>query len=75
MRKFAMVTVIGLVVGLAGCAGGASTRSAMKGTNSADDEVDWAKMTIITNDAQRRGYKVVWVHPPQKPKPTELRAP
>lgn len=68
MRKFALLTVCGLVVALAGCATAGSNKTAMRGSVSTDDEVDWAKMTIISRDAERRGYKVVWVHPPQKPR-------
>ena len=31
-------------------------------------DVDFQKMAIITEDALGRGYKIVWVHPPQKSK-------
>ncbi len=50
---------------LAGCAatGGASQPLTKSGY---DADVDWEKMTIITRDAEMRGYKVLWVHPPQK---------
>jgi hypothetical protein len=30
------------------------------------EDVDYQKMAIITDDALGRGYKIVWVHPPQK---------
>ena len=33
-------------------------------------DVDFQKMAIITEDALSRGYKIVWVHPPQKKKAT-----
>ncbi|HET7844116.1 MAG TPA: hypothetical protein VFL14_08200 [Xanthomonadales bacterium] len=29
-------------------------------------DVDYQKMAIITEDALGRGYKIVWVNPPQK---------
>jgi hypothetical protein len=50
---------------LAGCAatGGASQPLSKSGY---DADVDWEKMSIITREAEMRGYKVLWVHPPQK---------
>lgn len=30
------------------------------------EDVDYQKMAIITDDALGRGYKIMWVHPPQK---------
>jgi hypothetical protein len=31
-----------------------------------DADVDFQKMAIITEDALGRGYKIMWVNPPQK---------
>ena len=36
--------------------------------NRFDADVDFQKMAIITEDALGRGYKIVWVNPPQKSK-------
>ena len=67
MRRFAMLTAFGMILGLAGCASGSSNSRSMV-AGAYDDEVDWAKMTVITREAENRGYRIVWVHPPQKPK-------
>ena len=74
MRRFAMLTAVGLILGLAGCAssGGAKTTAVMN-PNAYDGETDWAKMTVITREAESRGYRIVWVHPPQKAKATPER--
>jgi hypothetical protein len=68
MRKFAMVMASSLLLALVGCASTGGSKSAMNGSSAFDDDVDYAKMTQITQDALRRGYRIVWIHPPQKPK-------
>lgn len=49
---------------LAGCAATGGSQPLSKSGYDAD--VDWEKMSIITREAEMRGYKVWWVHPPQK---------
>lgn len=50
--------------------GGASARPAKPAPRASRfaADVDFQKMAIITEDAIGRGYKIVWVHPPQKSK-------
>jgi starvation-inducible outer membrane lipoprotein len=68
MRKFLATVCITVVFGLAGCAStvGGTAGTSVKAGGSFTDDIDYAKMAIITEEAQRRGYRIVWVHPPQK---------
>ena len=66
--------VAGMAIAVASL-GGCATTSNMSAGNSRtiaqtsfDEDVDFQKMAIITEDALSRGYKIVWVHPPQKRK-------
>jgi hypothetical protein len=55
------------IAALAGCAttgNGGSSRAVS--TSSFDADVDYQLMAIITEDALRRGYKIMWINPPQK---------
>ena len=68
MRKngFILLCAISLA-GLAGC--GPPPRDAVR--SGFDDDADYVKMTQVNRDALLRGYRIVWVHAPQKepPKP------
>ena len=66
MRKFLALSCSLLLLALAGCASPAgSVRSGF------DDNADYVKMTQINRDALLRGYRIVWIHAPEKeaPKP------
>lgn len=66
MRPARIIVSLALVSLLAGCAstgGGANLQS----KSTYYDDVDWVRMTKITREAERRGHKVWWVNPPQKP--------
>jgi hypothetical protein len=65
MRTSRLLICLAAPALLAGCAatGGASQPLSKSGY---DADVDWEKMSIITREAEMRGYKVWWVHPPQK---------
>ena len=68
MRKFlALSCGTAFVLALAGCAG---EKQVVK--SGFDDDADYVKMTQINRDALLRGYRIVWIHAPQKevPKPT-----
>lgn len=49
---------------VAGCAATGGSQPLSKSTYY--DDIDWEKMTVITREAEMRGHKVWWVHPPQK---------
>jgi hypothetical protein len=53
-----------LTLALAGCA--TSGQTAQKGMSGFDDNADYVKMTQVTHDAYIRGYRIVWIHAPQK---------
>ena len=67
MSKSRILFTAVAVCALAGCAttGGSSSAASM---STYDDDIDYQKMAIITEDALSRGYKILWIHPPQKPK-------
>ena len=68
MRKYALVLLCAAsLIALAGC--GPPPRNAVR--SGYDDDADYVKMTQINRDALLRGYRIVWIHPPQKeaPKP------
>lgn len=65
MRPARTIVSISLVTLLAGCASTGSANLQSKSTYY--DDVDWVRMTKITREAERRGHKVWWVNPPQKP--------
>ena len=66
MRKFLALSCCALVLALAGCAGESQVAK-----SHFDDNADYVKMTQINRDALVRGYRIVWVHAPEKepPKP------
>jgi hypothetical protein len=45
-----------------------STTFQLPATGNYTDDIDWARVNVITEDALRKGYKIVWINPPQKPK-------
>jgi hypothetical protein len=64
MRAVRSIALVSLFAVLAGCA--ASPDRVVVSQSTYYDDVDWVKMTRITREAEMRGYKVWWVHPPQK---------
>jgi hypothetical protein len=66
MRKFLALSCCALTLALAGCAGDGGSRTVKSGF---DDDADYVKMTQINRDALLRGYRIVWVHAPQKEAP------
>ena len=67
MRGIKAGLIAAFALALAGCATDSSTNLRA----GIDDNVDWVKMTKITQDARMRGHQVVWVHPPQKKTPSQ----
>lgn len=65
MRPARTVVSLVLITLLAGCASTGTANLQSKSTYY--DDIDWVKMTKITREAERRGHKVWWVNPPQKP--------
>lgn len=65
MRKVTAAVLGGAMLALVGCA---STGSSTSDYSQFDADADYAKMAQITEEAMARGYRVVWVHPPQKKK-------
>ena len=66
MRKFtATLVVTSITLGLAGCMSGSDAGLAKSGF---DDDIDWKKMAVITQDARLRGHDIVWINPPTKKK-------
>jgi len=65
MRPFRIVVSLALITLVAGCAGTGGAAQQTKSTYF--DDVDWERMTKITREAERRGHKVWWINPPQKP--------
>jgi hypothetical protein len=65
MRPARTIVSLALVSLLAGCASTGGANPQTKSTYY--DDVDWVRMTKITREAERRGHKVWWVNPPQKP--------
>jgi len=66
MHKFLALSCSLLALALTGCASPAgSVRSGF------DDNADYVKMTAVNREAMHRGYRIVWIHAPQKepPKP------
>ena len=66
MRKFLVLLCSLPLLAIAGC-----TSDARSVKSGYDDNADYVKMTQINRDALLRGYRIVWIHPPQKapPKP------
>ncbi len=65
MQKSRILLSLAMPAVLAGCAATGGSQPVSKSTYY--DDVDWERMSIITREAEMRGYKVWWVHPPQKP--------
>lgn len=68
MRTASLFVAVLAIAGLSGCAGSTSSnlRADAAPSGGFNSDVDWAKVHYITDDANRKGYKIVWVHPPQK---------
>ncbi len=64
MRKSLALLCSALALALAGCATGGGSKPVAK--SGFDDNTDYVKMTQITRDALIRGYRIVWIHAPQK---------
>lgn len=69
MRQMKWLMAAIAIAALGGCATSAPRTNYVAQT-SFDADVDFQKMAIITEDALTRGYRIVWVHPPQKKKAT-----
>jgi ABC-type glycerol-3-phosphate transport system substrate-binding protein len=67
MRTRWAIAIVVLAAGLAGCAG----TSEVVERSHYNDDVDWRMVNAITEDAEQRGYKIVWVNMPQKKKTAE----
>ena len=64
MHKFLALSCSLLALALTGCASPAgSVKSGF------DDNADYVKMTAINREALQRGYRIVWIHAPEKEKP------
>jgi len=70
MRKFLALLCAASLFALAGC--GPPPRDAVR--SGFDDSSDYIKMTQINRDALLRGYRIVWIHPPQKEPPKPMPA-
>lgn len=69
MRRLRSCIAVLAVCAIAGCATtGSSDGYRQTSRSSYHDDIDYQKMAIITEDALSRGYRIVWIHPPQKPK-------
>ena len=68
MRYTTVLLTVAACALLGGCASTGNSRSEIANTNFYSD-VDWEYMSQVTHDAKQRGYKIVWVNPPQKRKP------
>jgi len=71
MRVVKWLVAAAAIAMLGGCAttsSGSSSGTRSIAQTSFEEDVDFQKMAIITEDALSRGYKIVWVHPPQKRK-------
>jgi len=67
MRSVWMVVSSALVLSLGACTHAErSMTSTLPAYGSYTDDIDWARVNVITEDALRKGYKIVWIHPPQK---------
>ena len=65
MRYTTVLLAIAACALLAGCAS-TGNRSEIAQTSGFYSDVDWEYMSQVTSDAKQRGYKIVWVNPPQK---------
>ena len=67
MRIITLIIMIVAAVALTGCttSGSNNVRAEVRESNFNSD-IDWTLVNFITDDAQKKGYKIVWVHPPQK---------
>jgi hypothetical protein len=75
MRVSKWLVPVVAIVALGGCATTSTGNGGSSGSVSAssfDADVDYQMMAIITEDALRRGYKIMWINPPQK-KPAKSR--
>ena len=66
MKWLVAAMAIALLGGCATTGGTANVASHPVSQSAFDADVDYQMMAIITEDALRRGYKIVGVHPPQK---------
>ncbi len=65
MRKITATLVAVSMLGLGGCMSGSDAGLAK---SHFYDDVDWHKMSVITQDARMRGHDIVWINPPTKKK-------
>ncbi len=68
MRRLCTLIALVAASALTGCATSGTKSEMGMGRSGYDSDFDYAKMQIMTEDAQRRGYRIVWIHPPQKKK-------
>ncbi len=71
MRRLPWVVLGVVAAALAGCASTATKSSVAPSQSTFDSDVDYEYVTIVTDEANQRGHKIVWVHPPQKKKPID----
>lgn len=65
MRKLTATLVATSMLGLAGCMSGSDAGLVKSGF---DEDIDYHKMAVITQDARLRGHDIVWINPPTKKK-------
>lgn len=66
MRYTSVLLAVAACALLGGCASTGNRAEIASSTFYSD--VDWEYMAQVTHDAKQRGYKIVWVNPPQKRK-------
>jgi outer membrane biogenesis lipoprotein LolB len=69
MRYTTVLLAVAACALLSGCAS-TGNRAAIAQSRF-DSDVDWEYMSQVTADAKARGYKIVWVNPPQKKRQPE----
>ena len=65
MRKSMVLLAVAAAFGLSGCM---SSSDAGLAKSQFYDDIDWHKMSIITQEARLRGHDIVWINPPTKKK-------
>ena len=68
MRYTTVLLAVAACCLLGGCTSTGQSRAAIANSSYYSD-VDWEYMSQVTHDAKQRGYKIVWVNPPQKRNP------
>ncbi len=73
MKLANFLVIAATSIALCGCASdGHKSGMTRSGFN---DDVDYAKMAIITRQARLRGYDIVWINPPLKEKAASSESP